>query len=131
MEFKRLSFQLVVARMENLHQSDAASVCRVFREIAAQASTTPQSTARLIAAQDFLAEAQQTTLAQLETRIGRLTARMSTLMRLRFLSPQHCKLNTEALRWLADIRPCFDTSKVVLPIANVLLFSPNLMIFFI
>lgn len=108
-----ICLQSVVARMENLHQRDAASVCRVFREIAAQASTTPPSTARLIAAQDFLTEAQQTTLAQLETRIGRLTARMSTLMRLRFLSPQHCKLNTEALRWLANIRPCFDTSKVV------------------
>ncbi|XP_065338071.1 dynein axonemal heavy chain 12-like [Cloeon dipterum] len=105
------AIQTVVARMERLHQRDAKSICRAFREIAARASAAPRSTAELMAAQEFLAEAQRTTIAELETRIARLAARMARLMRLRFLSPHHCTLNSEALRWLADIGPCFVKSE--------------------
>ncbi|XP_059478390.1 dynein axonemal heavy chain 3-like [Neocloeon triangulifer] len=106
------AIQSVVSRMERLHQRDALGICRAFREIAARASAAPASTAELMAAQDFLSVAQRDTIGELEGRIARLTARMAQLMRLRFLSTEHCALNTEALRWLSEIGPCFVQSEV-------------------
>lgn len=88
-------------------------VCKVFRNITNRAEATPDSTEQLMATGEFMSRAEQQLLGELEQRIRGSVHHMGFLMRLRYLSPQHTKLNTETVQWLSRIQPTFVRSATV------------------
>jgi hypothetical protein len=96
----------------NAHESDiemskSCSICAQFRAVAARAEATPGCTEELMTTGDFMEHAEKTMMSQLEERIGGSAHQMAFLMRLRYLSPQHTSLITEAVCWLGRIKPTF------------------------